>query len=236
MVDQIRFFAAAARLLEGRSAGEYMRGHTSYIRREPVGVCAAVTPWNYPMMMAVWKWAPALAAGNTMVLKPSDTTPVTTVMLAEILAEHLPPGVFNVVCGDRETGRALVEHPIPAMVSITGSVRAGMEVAASAAPGPQAGASRARWKGPRDRVRRRRPVARSRDDRRRRLLQRRSGLHRRHTCRCSARCLRLFGGTARRRCKRHVCRWSRRRRGGLRAPQQRRAARARDRLLGSGTG
>ncbi len=135
MVDQIRFFAAAARLLEGRSAGEYMRGHTSYIRREPVGVCAAVTPWNYPMMMAVWKWAPALAAGNTMVLKPSDTTPVTTVMLAEILAEHLPPGVFNVVCGDRDTGRALVEHPIPAMVSITGSVRAGMEVAAAAAPG-----------------------------------------------------------------------------------------------------
>ncbi len=135
MVDQIRFFAAAARLLEGRSAGEYMRGHTSYIRREPVGVCAAVTPWNYPMMMAVWKWAPALAAGNTMVLKPSDTTPVTTVMLAEILAEHLPPGVFNVVCGDRDTGRALVEHPVPAMVSITGSVRAGMEVAASAAPG-----------------------------------------------------------------------------------------------------
>jgi betaine-aldehyde dehydrogenase len=87
------------------------------------------------MMMAVWKWAPALAAGNTMVLKPSDTTPVTTVMLAEILAEHLPPGVFNVVCGDRDTGRALVEHPIPSMVSITGSVRAGMEVAASAAPG-----------------------------------------------------------------------------------------------------
>jgi betaine-aldehyde dehydrogenase len=135
MVDQIRFFAAAARLLEGRSAGEYMRGHTSYIRREPIGVCAAVTPWNYPMMMAVWKWAPALAAGNTMVLKPSDTTPVTTVMLAEILAEHLPPGVFNVVCGDRDTGRALIEHPIPSMVSITGSVRAGMEVAASAAPG-----------------------------------------------------------------------------------------------------
>jgi betaine-aldehyde dehydrogenase len=135
MVDQIRFFAAAARLLEGRSAGEYMRGHTSYIRREPIGVCAAVTPWNYPMMMAVWKWAPALAAGNTMVLKPSDTTPVTAVMLAEIIAEHVPAGVFNVVCGDRGTGRQLVENPIPSMVSITGSVRAGMEVAASAAPG-----------------------------------------------------------------------------------------------------
>ena len=173
MVDQIRFFAAAARLLEGRSAGEYMRGHTSYIRREPVGVCAAVTPWNYPMMMAVWKWAPALAAGNTMVLKPSDTTPVTTIMLAEILAEHLPPGVFNVVCGDRDTGRALVEHPIPAMVSITGSVRAGMEVAASAAPGLKRVHLELGGQGSRDRVRRCRPGARIRDDHRRRLLQRR---------------------------------------------------------------
>ncbi len=133
MVDQIRFFAAAARNLEGLSAGEYMAGHTSFIRREPVGVCGAVTPWNYPMMMAVWKWAPALAAGNTMVLKPSDTTPVSTLLMAEILSEHLPPGVFNVVCGDRDTGRALVEHPTPAMVSITGSVRAGMEVATAAA-------------------------------------------------------------------------------------------------------
>jgi betaine-aldehyde dehydrogenase len=135
MVDQIRFFAAAARLLEGRSAGEYMAGHTSYVRREPVGVCGAVTPWNYPMMMAVWKWAPALAAGNTMVLKPSDTTPVTTVMLAELIAEHVPAGVLNVICGDRDTGRNVVEHPVPAQVAITGSVRAGMEVAAAAAPG-----------------------------------------------------------------------------------------------------
>jgi betaine-aldehyde dehydrogenase len=133
MVDQIRFFAGAARLLEGRAATEYLAGHTSYVRREPVGVCAAVTPWNYPMMMAVWKWAPALAAGNTMVLKPSDTTPVSTLLLAEILAEHVPAGVFNVVCGDRDTGRSLVSHPIPAMVSITGSVRAGMEVAGTAA-------------------------------------------------------------------------------------------------------
>jgi betaine-aldehyde dehydrogenase len=132
MVDQIRFFAGAARMLEGRAAAEYMAGHTSYVRREPVGVCGAVTPWNYPMMMAVWKWAPALAAGNTMVLKPSDTTPVSTLVLAEIVAEFVPPGVLNVVCGDRGTGRALVEHPTPAMVSITGSVRAGMEVAASA--------------------------------------------------------------------------------------------------------
>ncbi len=133
MVDQIRFFAAAARMLEGRSAGEYMSGFTSMIRREPIGVCAQVTPWNYPMMMAVWKFAPALAAGNTVVLKPSDTTPVTTLMMAEILGEHLPPGVFNVICGDRDTGRALVSHPVPQMVSITGSVRAGKEVAAQAA-------------------------------------------------------------------------------------------------------
>jgi betaine-aldehyde dehydrogenase len=132
MVDQIRFFAGAARCLEGRSAGEYMAGHTSYIRREPIGVCAQVTPWNYPMMMAVWKFAPALAAGNTIVLKPSDTTPASTLLLAEIAAEFFPPGVFNVITGDRETGRALVEHPIPQMVSITGSVRAGKEVMASA--------------------------------------------------------------------------------------------------------
>lgn len=133
MLDQIRFFAGAARMLEGRSAGEYMRGHTSMIRREPIGVIAQVAPWNYPMMMAVWKWAPAIAAGNTVVLKPSDTTPASTVWMAQILAEHLPAGVFNVVCGDRATGRTLVEHPTPQMVSITGSVRAGMEVAASAA-------------------------------------------------------------------------------------------------------
>ena len=133
MADQIRFFAGAARVLEGKSAGEYMEGMTSFIRREPVGVCAQVTPWNYPMMMAVWKFAPAIAAGNTVVLKPSDTTPMTTVMLAEMAAEFLPGGVFNVVCGDRDTGRALVQHPTPQMVSITGSVRAGMEVAKSAA-------------------------------------------------------------------------------------------------------
>jgi betaine-aldehyde dehydrogenase len=133
MVDQIRFFAGAARVLEGRSAGEYMAGMTSFIRREPVGVCAQVTPWNYPMMMAVWKWAPAIAAGNTVVLKPSDTTPVTTVKMAEVMAEFLPAGVFNVICGDRDTGARLVSHPIPQMASITGSVRAGMEVMRAAA-------------------------------------------------------------------------------------------------------
>jgi betaine-aldehyde dehydrogenase len=133
MVDQIRFFAGAARVLEGKSAGEYLPGYTSFIRREPVGVCAQVTPWNYPMMMAVWKFAPAIAAGNTVVIKPSDTTPVTTVMMAEMAAEFLPEGVLNVVCGDRDTGRTLVEHPTPQMVSITGSVRAGMQVAEAAA-------------------------------------------------------------------------------------------------------
>jgi betaine-aldehyde dehydrogenase len=133
LVDELRFFAGAARILQGTSAGEYLAGHTSVLRREPVGVCAQVTPWNYPMMMAVWKFAPAIAAGNSVVLKPSDTTPVSTLLLAEIAAEFLPPGVFNVICGNPDTGRALVSHDIPRMVSITGSVRAGMEVARAAA-------------------------------------------------------------------------------------------------------
>jgi len=135
MIDQIRFFAGAARVLEGRAAGEYAKGFTSIIRREPIGVIGQVTPWNYPMLMAVWKYVPAIAAGNTVVLKPSDTTPVSTVRMAEIIAESgaLPPGVMNVICGDRDTGRALVEHRTPQMVSITGSVRAGMQVAESAA-------------------------------------------------------------------------------------------------------
>jgi betaine-aldehyde dehydrogenase len=133
MIDQIRFFAGAARLLEGRASAEYMAGFTSMIRREPIGVIGQVTPWNYPMMMAVWKFAPAIAAGNTVVLKPSDTTPVSTVRMAELIGEILPAGVLNVVTGDRDTGRALVEHETPQMVAITGSVRAGMEVAKSAA-------------------------------------------------------------------------------------------------------
>jgi betaine-aldehyde dehydrogenase len=132
-VDHMRFFSGAARMLEGKAAAEYMAGHTSYVRREPLGVCAQVTPWNYPLMMAIWKMAPAIAAGNTVVLKPSDTTPASTLLLAEVCAEFLPPGVFNVVCGDRDTGRALVAHPVPQMVSITGSTRAGLEVAATAA-------------------------------------------------------------------------------------------------------
>ncbi|MGH3306645.1 MAG: aldehyde dehydrogenase family protein, partial [Nocardioides sp.] len=131
--DHFRFFAGAARVLEGKSAGEYMADHTSFVRREPIGVVGQVTPWNYPLMMMIWKIAPALAAGNTIVLKPSDTTPASSTLLAEIAQEFLPPGVLNVVCGNRDTGRALVEHKTPQMVAITGSVRAGMEVAGSVA-------------------------------------------------------------------------------------------------------
>ena len=133
MCDQLRFFAGAARVLEGKSAGEYMKGLESWVRREPIGVVGQVTPWNYPMMMAAWKIGPALAAGNSIVLKPSDTTPETTLLMAEIAAEFLPAGTLNVLAGDRDTGRALVEHPTPSLVAITGSVRAGLEVAASAA-------------------------------------------------------------------------------------------------------
>jgi betaine-aldehyde dehydrogenase len=132
MMDQIRFFAGAARMLEGKSAGEYMANFTSYIRREPIGVCAQVAPWNYPLMMGVWKFIPAIAAGNTTVLKPSDTTPASTALLAKIAGEVLPPGVLNVICGDRDTGRSMVVHQTPGMVSVTGSVRAGMEVAEAA--------------------------------------------------------------------------------------------------------
>jgi betaine-aldehyde dehydrogenase len=132
-VDQIRFFAGAARNLEGRASAEYMKDHTSVIRREPIGVIGQVTPWNYPLMMAIWKFAPALAAGNTTVLKPSDTTPQSTLLLAQVAQEFLPKGVLNVVIGDRTTGAAMTAHKIPQMVSITGSVRAGMEVAKSAA-------------------------------------------------------------------------------------------------------
>jgi betaine-aldehyde dehydrogenase len=132
-VDQLRFFAGAARNLDGKAAGEYLKDHTSFIRREPIGVIGQVTPWNYPLNMAVWKIAPAIAAGNTTVLKPSDTTPSSTLLLAEVCAEFLPAGVLNVVTGDRTTGAAMIDHKIPQMVSITGSVRAGMEVAKAAA-------------------------------------------------------------------------------------------------------
>jgi betaine-aldehyde dehydrogenase len=133
MADQLRFFAGAARQLEGRATGEYMAGHSSSVRREPLGVIGSITPWNYPMMMAIWKIGPAIAAGNTMVLKPSDTTPASTVRLGELFADVLPPGVLNVVCGDRSTGALVAEHQVPAMVAITGSTRAGRAVASAAA-------------------------------------------------------------------------------------------------------
>ncbi|MET8872234.1 gamma-aminobutyraldehyde dehydrogenase [Nocardia sp. NPDC004604] len=133
--DQLRFFAGAARLLEGRSAGEYVEGFTSYTRREPIGVVAQITPWNYPFLMAMWKIGPALAAGNTVVLKPSDTTPDSTLVLARLTRGLLPDGVFNVILGDATSGAALVAHPEPGLASITGSVRAGMAVAESAARG-----------------------------------------------------------------------------------------------------
>ncbi|MEU6772329.1 aminobutyraldehyde dehydrogenase [Streptomyces sp. NPDC046759] len=133
IVDVLRYFAGAARNLPGAAAAEYTPGRTSVLRREPVGVCAQITPWNYPLMMAVWKVAPALAAGNTVVLKPSDTTPSSAVLLARLAAEHLPAGVLNVVCGDRDTGRSLVSHPHVRLVAVTGSVRAGREIATAAA-------------------------------------------------------------------------------------------------------
>ncbi|WP_405133454.1 gamma-aminobutyraldehyde dehydrogenase [Nocardia sp. NBC_01388] len=131
--DHLRFFAGAARLLEGKSAGEYMTGFTSYVRREPVGVIGQVTPWNYPLMMAIWKIGPALATGNTVVLKPSDTTPGSTLLLAELSKGILPDGVLNVVLGNAASGAALVSHPDLDMVAITGSVRAGISVATAAA-------------------------------------------------------------------------------------------------------
>lgn len=133
ITDAFRYFAGAARNLPGAAAAEYTEGRTSLLRREPVGVCAQITPWNYPLMMAAWKIAPALAAGNTTVLKPADTTPSSSALLARIAAEHVPPGVLNVLCGDRATGRALTAHPVVRLIAVTGSVRAGREIAAEAA-------------------------------------------------------------------------------------------------------
>jgi betaine-aldehyde dehydrogenase len=134
MADNLRFFAGAARCLEGRAAGEYMDGYTSFTRREAVGVIAQITPWNYPLMMAIWKIGPALAAGNTVVLKPAETTPLTTVRFAELAAELLPKGVLNIVTGRGEpTGEALIGHPQVDMVSLTGSVETGKHIARTAA-------------------------------------------------------------------------------------------------------
>src|SRR6202521_2162571 len=129
-VDNLRFFAGAARLLEGKAAGEYMRGYTSMIRREPVGVVGSIAPWNYPLMMAIWKIAPALAAGNCVILKPSEWTPLTALRLAELSGDIFPPGVFNVIAVDGEpVGAGIVRHPGVNMVSLTGDVRTGKEIA-----------------------------------------------------------------------------------------------------------
>jgi betaine-aldehyde dehydrogenase len=134
IVDNVRFFAGAARCLEGRSAGEYTSGYTSIIRREPIGVVGQIAPWNYPLMMAIWKVGPALAAGNTVVLKPAETTPITTLKLAEYAAEFLPKGVLNVITGHGDpAGQALVTHPDVDMVSLTGSVETGKWIARNAA-------------------------------------------------------------------------------------------------------
>jgi 1-pyrroline dehydrogenase len=132
--DNIRFFAGAARVLEGRAAGEYMKGYTSMIRREPIGIVGQIAPWNYPLMMAVWKFAPALAAGNVSVLKPSEQTPLSTLRFAELAADIIPPGVLNVITGDGEpVGAGIVRHPDVRMVSLTGDVATGKEVAKAAA-------------------------------------------------------------------------------------------------------
>ena len=180
MVDQIRFFAGAARVLEGMSAGEYMAGHTSWIRREPIGVCAQVTPWNYPMMMAIWKIAPALAAGNTVVLKPSDTTPVSTLRLAELAAEVFPDGVLNVICGDRDTGAALdlPQDPADGVDHRLGARRHGGHAQRRRRPQERPPGAGRQGAGPG--VRRCRRRGGGRGHRHRRLLQRRPGLHRRH--------------------------------------------------------
>lgn len=130
--DQLRFFAGACRVVSGTAQTEYVEGSSSTIRREPLGVVAQITPWNYPFMMAIWKIGPALAAGNTLVLKPADTTPWSTVILAELAQQVYPAGVVNVVCGGREAGAAMVDHEIPEMVSITGSTRAGAQVMSAA--------------------------------------------------------------------------------------------------------
>ena len=226
MVDQIRFFAGAARHLEGKSAGEYMANMTSFVRREPVGVCAQVAPWNYPMMMAIWKFAPAIAAGNTVVLKPSDTTPASTLLLAEIAAEFLPPGVLNVVCGDRDTGRAMVVHPTPAMVSVTGSVRAGIEVATAAAQSLKRCHLELGGKAPVVVFDDADVEAAAEGIADRRLLQRRAGLHRGDPRDRRTEGVRRLRRRARRSGSRHEDRDARRRGRAVRAAQQRQSAAA----------
>ena len=224
-VDQLRFFAGAARLLEGKSAGEYLEGHTSSIRREPIGVVGQVTPWNYPFAMAIWKIAPALAAGNTIVLKPSDTTPRSTVLLAEIAGAILPPGVLNVVNGDASTGRLLVEHPTPGLVAITGSVRRRHRGRVVGREEPQARAPRARRQGARRGDARRRPAPRGGAHRGRGLLQLRPGLHGRDPRHRAREHPRRARRAARHGGRGHASRPAVGRRGRLRPAQQRRPLR-----------
>ena len=132
--DNLRFFAGAARVLEGKAAGEYMRGYTSWLRREPIGIVGGITPWNYPLMMAIWKLAPALAAGNVQVLKPSEQTPLTTLRFAQLASEILPSGVLNVITGDGvPAGEAIVKHPEVRLVSLTGDIATGKIIARTAA-------------------------------------------------------------------------------------------------------
>ena len=178
IVDNLRFFAGAARTLQGRSAGEYMAGFTSIIRREPIGVAGLIAPWNYPLMMAIWKIGPALATGNTVVLKPSELTPLTAIKLAELAADIFPPGVFNVVTGDGEpVGDALVRSNDVGIVSLTGDMGTGKLISKNAADTPQANAPRAGRQGAGDRLRRRGHRHGGRVGQDRRLLQRRAGLH-----------------------------------------------------------
>src|ERR687887_134549 len=134
--DNLRYFAGAARVLEGKATGEYMRGYTSMLRREPIGIVGGITPWNYPLMMAVWKIGPALAAGNVQVVKPSEQTPLTTLRFVQLAqeAEIIPPGVLNVITGDGvPVGEAIVKHPDVRLVSLTGDVETGKIIARTAA-------------------------------------------------------------------------------------------------------
>ena len=175
IVDNLRFFAGAARVMEGKAAGEYLEGYTSMLRREPIGVIGQIAPWNYPLAMAIWKVGPALAAGNTVVLKPSELTPMTAALLADVCAEHLPPGVLNVIYGHGESaGAPLVRHKDVAMVALTGSVETGKGIARVAADTLKRVHLELGGKAPGARLRRRRHRGRGRGRQDRRLLERRA--------------------------------------------------------------
>ncbi len=178
IVDNLRFFGGAARTMEGRSAGEYMQGFTSIVRREPIGVAGLIAPWNYPLMMAIWKIGPALATGNTVVLKPSELTPLTALKLAELAADMFPPGVFNVITGDGvPVGDTMVRSPDVGIVSLTGDVGTGKLIHSQRQRLIETCAPGAGRQGPGHHLRRRRYRDRGRVGEDRRLLQRRTGLH-----------------------------------------------------------